>query len=172
MLRLLRWKSDHPSTSAAALSNLQNVFGASPSWYRCAKLAERLAPDISVNEYPCCPDTHYALTDRALPTTAEERLAAKCAHCDKALYRGDQPIKTYPIFPIGPRLVHQWQNPARIALLKYRHEHCKSMNGSDSVIRDYVDADVYNQRSHAKRFPDEYVHALAISLDGFQIFKQ
>lgn len=172
MLRMLQWKAEHPGTSAAAVNNLKNVFGPLPSWFKCVSLAKRLAPGVTVNEYPCCPESHYAYTDRDLPTTAEERAAAKCAHCNRALYCGDVPIKTYPVFPISPRLQHQYYSRVRATCLRYRFEHCESINGKDSVIRDYVDADVYKDRNHAARFPDQYTHALAISMDGFQIFKQ
>jgi hypothetical protein len=172
LLRLLRWKANHPSTSASALDDLQNVFGSCTSWYRCVSLAKQLAHDVTINEHPMCPDSHYAWTDQPIPTTAEEKKIAACLHCDKLLYHSSKPIKTYPTFPLGPRLSRQWLSSARAALLRNRHQHCETINGQDSVIRDFVDADVYNERDHAARFPDEYTHALAISMDGFQIFKQ
>jgi hypothetical protein len=132
------------------------------------------APDVTVDEHPCCPDSHYAWTDRPLPKTAAEKKLAACPHCNKPLYSSKgKPIKTYPTFPLGPRLGQQWLSSVRAGLLRHRHEHCETLNGQDSVIRDFVDAEVYNiERDHAARFPDEYTHALAISMDGFQIFKQ
>lgn len=174
ILRVLRWKLDFAGVSGAAVDGLKRVTDElNVSWYKCKAVASRLAPDIRVDEYPCCPDSHAAYTTVSpQPTTLAECAEATCPHCGKAYFRGLRPLKIYPVFPLAPRLVRQWLCAQRAKLLRYRHK-CGISDPSAPgfIYKDYVDGERY-RTSPATRYPDEYTHALALSLDGFQIFKQ
>lgn len=155
------------------LKNVSEEMRNTISWAKCKALASRLALDIRFDKYACCPDSHSAYTwPLEQPTTPEECARAVCPHCKQPYFRGIRPIKKYPVFPIAPRLVRQWSISERANLLRYRHKR-KKLDPTVPKFRykDYIDGERY-RNSPSARYEDEYTHALALSMDGFQIFKQ
>lgn len=175
ILRVLRWKLEHAGISGTAVDGLKTISEEmrAVSWAKCRALASKLAPEIRFDEYACCPDSHAAYTwVPEQPTTPEECAKVTCPHCKKPFFRGIRPLKKYPVFPIAPRLVRQWSTAGRAKLLRYRHERAKlGPNAPRFKYRDYMDGERY-RNSPSARYEDEHTHALAISMDGFQIFKQ
>lgn len=106
ILRVLRWKLQHAGVSGTAVDGLQWITeDLDVSWYKCKDLVSRLAPDIRVDEYPCCPDSHAAYTTVSLddqPTTLAGCARTTCPHCGKPFFCGVRPLKIYPVFPLAP----------------------------------------------------------------------
>lgn len=169
-LRLLQWKFDHPGITSTAINHLKKgVLPDLPSWYKIVTAAARLAPDVKVVNYPCCVKSCYASTTDP-PDEA-------CPHCKEPLFVTTRhgvkkPRKLFPWFPLAPRLARQWLDADRAELLRYRVY--ETQLGMSNVATDYIHRAAYremNSEEPNNPVQDPYSHFLAISMDGFQVFK-
>lgn len=162
-LRILTWKFRHPGISAAAIEDLKKtVFPTLPSWYKIVMQAAKLAPNVEAREFPCCVRSCYASTS--------DPPEQSCPHCLEPLFTKGKPRKVFPWFPLAGRLARQWLSADRAELLCYR----TNDDGARLPMIDYIQGSAYQTiEAGAEGDPltDKHTHFLAISLDGFQVFK-
>lgn len=162
-LRILKWKFRHPGISAAAIDDLKkSIFPELPSWYKVVMQAAKLAPNVEAKEFPCCVGSCYASTS--------DPPRQSCPHCHEPLFQKGKPRKIFPWFPLAGRLARQWLSADRSTLLSYRTDD----DGMRLPMLDYMQGSAYRDIEAEEGWnpvTDKHTHFLAISLDGFQVFK-